>query len=358
MIGFRGGEKVLEAIAELYPEADIFTLFYNPEKLPASLTRHKVTVSFLNRFPNVEKYYRYLLPLFPMAIERFDLTEYDIVISSSHCVAKGVIPSPGAKHLCYCYTPSRYVWDRYRDYFGDHRFEKLIFPFVHWLRMWDVTSSARVDRFVADSNWARKRIEKYYRRPAEVVFPFAALDHFSLSTKPRESFYLAIAALVPYKRMDLAIRACNELKRELWIIGKGPEEGKLKALAGPTIKFLGGAGDEVLRDAYSRARALLFPGEEDFGITPLEAMACGTPVVAYGRGGALDTVIEERTGIFFKEASVEILKAAMLALEASSYSPEACRAQAAKFTRESFKAGLTRAIGDMLAESPPPSFPS
>jgi len=358
LIGFRGGEKVLEAVLELYPEADLFTLFYNPEKLPATITRHHVQTSFLNKFPGVEKYYRYLLPLFPMAIERFDLTGYDLVISTSHCVAKGAIPSPGAKHLCYCFTPSRYLWDRYKDYFGDHPLEPLIHVIVHWLRSWDVSSSSRVDRFVADSNWARMRIEKYYRRNAEVIFPFAALDHFVLSTEKRESFYLVISALVPYKRIDLAIRACNELGRELRIIGKGPEESRLREMAGPTVKFLGGAPDEVLKESYSKARALLFPGEEDFGITPLEAMACGTPVIALGRGGALDTVIPGETGLLFAEPTVHALKEAIETFETQSFSAQKCRAQAERFTRESFLTQLKHSIGDMLTTSARPSFSS
>jgi len=358
LITYRGGERVLEAILELYPDADIFTLFYNPEKLPGTITRHKIKASFLNRLPGVEKFYRYLLPFFPMAIERFDLSGYDLVISSSHCVAKGVLPSPKARHLCYCHTPSRYLWDRYQDYFGNNPLEPIIYFIVHWLRSWDVSSSARVDRFVANSTWVQKRIEKYYRRSSEVVFPFAALDRFQLSTAAREDYYLVVSALVPYKRIDLAVHACRELDRPLRIIGDGPDLEKLKAVAGPNVTFLGSASGEVLLDAYSKARAMLMPGEEDFGITPLEAMACGTPVVALGRGGALDTVIDGKTGLFFSDPTTESLKEGLVRFEAANYSREACREQAERFTRERFQTGLKRAIDGMLATSALPSSPN
>ncbi len=358
LLFYRGGERVLEAICELYPEADIFTLFGRPDRLPPSLAEHKIHTSFLNHLPRVERYYRYLLPFFPRAIERFDLSEYNLVISSSHCIAKGVIPSANAKHLCYCHTPARYFWDKYDDYFGEHPLEPLIRPFVRSLRAWDKQSSSRVDQFVANSNRVRERIRDYYDRSAEVIHPFAALDNFTLSKEKRENFYLVVTALVPYKKVEIAVEACNALGRELWIVGTGPSEKKLKSLAGKNVRFLGQANPESLRNIYAKARALLFPGEEDFGIAPLEAMASGTPVIALGKGGILDTVIDGETGLFFREPTVENLKEALLRFEGCVFDPLKCRTQAEKFTRRQFQSDFKKAISGMLAGSSAPSLPS
>lgn len=337
---FRGGERVLEAICELFPNAEIFTLFYRPGKVGSVISKHKIHTSFLNRLPKNHRYYRYLLPLFPAAIERFDLTDFDLVISSSHCVAKGVLVPPRSLHICYCYTPMRYAWDRYADYFGGGLKELLIFPFIHYLRMWDVTSSARVDRFIADSRWAGKRIEKYYRRDSQVVYPFVDLEAFKPSSDDkREDYYLAASAFAPYKRLDLAIEACNKLDRPLYIVGTGQDEARLKSLAGKQTRFLGRITDDEFRRVFSKARALLFPGEEDFGITPLEAMACGTPVIAFGRGGATETVVDGETGLFFDEQTVDSLCGAISEFErrAKDFDPRRCRARAELFRRDEFQ---------------------
>lgn len=329
----RGGENVLEAILELYPEADLFSLFYRPTDLSPTIRKPRWRASFLNRFPFVAQYYRYLLPFFPFAIERFDLSKYDLVISSSHCVAKGVIVRPDAIHICYCHTPMRYVWDRWTDYFGRGLRRIFVAPFLTLLRGWDVASSARVDFFIANSRFVAERIKKYYRREAEVIFPFVDLTHFFKKDRKSEgNYYLAVSAPVPYKRIDLAVAACEKLGRELRIVGPKNRSGKF-------TKYFGRVGREELSDLYQGARALLFPGEEDAGIVPLEAMASGTPVIAYGRGGVTETVIDGKTGLFFPKQNVESLVAAIETFEASEaqFSATACRERAEAFSKDNFK---------------------
>lgn len=339
LVTFRGGERVLEALLELYPQAEIFTLFHASGQLPQTIEKHKIHVSFLNRFPQVQKYYRHLLPLMPMAIEHFDLSRFDLVISSSHCVAKGVIVGPHALHVCYCHTPMRYVWDRYTDYFQGSTFEPLILPFAHYLRMWDVTSSARVDHFITNSRWVGRRIEKYYRRESEAIHPFVDLEGYQPTGEPREDYYLVVSAFAPYKKVELAIEATRRKKRPLWIVGDGQESSRLRAAAGDHVRFLGSLEREALRKVYSQAKALLFPGEEDFGITPLEAMACGTPVIAYGRGGVTESVIEGETGLFFPEQTAESLADAIDQFEfrPERYTVESCRRRSEEFSRKRFQ---------------------
>lgn len=346
LLGYRGGERVLEAILELFPEAEIFTLFHRTGALPATIEKRPIHTSFLNRLPLVHRYYRHLLPFLPMAIEKLDLSNFDLVISSSHCVAKGILPRPDAVHVCYCHTPMRYAWDRYPDYFGGRRLEPLILPFIHYLRMWDAASSARVDHFVANSQWVSHRIQKYYRRSADVVPPFVNLENFRPKRAPRGNGYLAVAALVPYKRIEHAVIACKERKASLQVVGEGPELSRLKAVAGPETKFLGSLPTSKLAELYSSAKALLFPGEEDFGIAPLEAMASGTPVIAYGRGGARESVIDGVTGILYPEQSAEGLGRAIDTFEAGvdRFQPDKCRKRAEEFSRERFQGRFLAAI--------------
>lgn len=349
----RGGEKVLEALCEVFPDADIHTLFYRPGKLGATIEKRRIFPSFLNRLPWVHRYYRFLLPLFPSTVENMKVSGYDLVISSSHCVAKGVIVDPDTVHICYCYTPMRYAWDRYRDYFGRSWLAPLIYPFIHYLRLWDVVASSRVDHFIADSRWVANRIEKYYRREAEVVYPFVELETIAPNYSPPGDYYLIVSAFAPYKRLELAVEACRRLGRELHVVGEGPEAGRLKKLAGPNTRFLGRISDEELRKEYAGSRAFLFPGEEDFGITPLEAMAHGRPVIAYGRGGSLETVVPGITGVFFSEATVDSLCEGILDFESQEnrFDPQNCRRRAETFSREKFKSRLAEVVDRVYEDS-------
>jgi len=317
LTGMRGGERCLEVFCELFPQAHLYTLLYIPGSVSPLIEEIPIKTSFIQNLPFSRRGYRKYLPLFPMAVERFNLREYDLILSSSHCVAKGIIPPPRGLHISYIHTPMRYVWDLYQDYFGKERVgwfsEKIMSVFAHYLRMWDAISSNRVDYFIAISEHVAKRVEKYYKRKAEVIHPPVDIQRFRLQDK-KEEFFLIVSSLAPYKRIDLAIRAFNRIGYPLKIIGSGPEEKRLKSMARSNVEFLGWRPDEVVADSYSKCRALIFPGEEDFGIVPLEAMACGKPVIGYGRGGALESIISydqqsraERdapTGLFFNEQNV------------------------------------------------------
>jgi len=342
LVTYRGGEKVLEAIAELYPRAEIFTLFHAPGKVGEKIESHRIHASFLNR-SWLRKYYRHTLPLMPYAIESFDLSDFDLVISSSHCVAKGIIPAPDALHICYCHTPMRYAWDRRFDYFPKGLAGAIYAFFLHGTRKWEVTTSSRVDHFIANSTWVARRIEKYYRRSSVVINPF--VDPIPpMTAADRGDYYLIVSGFAPYKRIDLAIRACEELGRPLKIVGEGQEEAALRRIAGPQTTFVGRVGGEDLRRIYQGCRALLFPGEEDFGIVPLEAMASGKPVIALGRGGVTDSVIDGKTGVFFSESTVPALKEAILRFESKRFHPEDCRQRAELFSKERFQRQFKAAV--------------
>jgi glycosyltransferase involved in cell wall biosynthesis len=353
LLTHRGGEKVLEAIVELFPDAEIFTLFHAPGRASTAIEKHPIHTSFLNRIPGVARFYRYLLPGMPFAVERFDLSGFDLVVSSSHCVAKGIIPSPGTIHICYCHTPMRYAWDRARDYFGNGLKSWLVLPFLHRLRLWDTVSAARVDYFIANSNWVSNRIETYYRRSSRVIHPF--VDARFLNNPPqalaREDYFLVVSGFAPYKRIDLAIDACISLNRRLKIVGEGQNAKRLKSVEHPLITFTGRLDDEELKNLYAGARALLFPGEEDFGIVPLESMACGTPVIAYGRGGATETVLHEKTGVLFSEQSVASLSAAIIHFETLGLTSEPCRERARLFTKQKFQHEFKEALAEAFRKS-------
>jgi glycosyltransferase involved in cell wall biosynthesis len=349
----RGGEKCLEAFCEIFPDAPIYTLVHRRGGVSAAIERHPIRTSFLQRAPGGVTHYQRYLPLFPLAIEQFDLRGYDLVLSSSHAVAKGVVVHPGTTHVCYCHTPMRYVWQAYRDYFGGGRYR---FP-VSWLlacaatglRTWDVASAARVDHFIANSHNVAGRIARYYGREAAVVHPWVDTDAFTPDPSiAREDFYLVISALVPYKRIDLAVEATRRLGRRLVVIGRGVERGRLRRLAAPGTRWLGWADAAEMRDALRRARGLLFPGEEDFGIVPLEAMACGTPVIAYGAGGALETVVEGETGTFFAEPNAGSLADAIRRGEARRLDPQAGRRRALQFSRARFTARIRAEVAAAL----------
>lgn len=356
LTGMRGGEKVLEVLCELFPEADLYTLLHIRGTASETIERMKIYTSFIQRLPFAKTRYRFYLPLMPTAIEKFNLNCYDLIISSSHCVAKGLIPAPESCHISYVLTPMRYVWDLYDDYFARAGFfsRRLIPFFANYLRTWDVVSSARVDAFVAISTYVAMRIRKYYRREAQVIHPPVDTEKFRPSGRPPENFYLIVSALVPYKRVDLAVAAFNKLNLPLRIIGTGPEEKRLRKLAKKNVEFLGWQPDEFISEQYANCKALIFPGKEDFGIVPVEAMASGRPVIAYGRGGVTDTVIPLRdgtacqppTGVLFESQSVECLCEAVrfFGNNSDKFEPGALRNHAMKFDRKIFKRKIAEYI--------------
>lgn len=349
LTGQRGGEKVLEALAEIFPRAPIYTLFHFPGSQADVIERRVIRTSFLQRLPFLKGHYRSYLPLFPLAAESFDLQSYDLVVSSSHCVAKGVIPHPDALHVCYVHSPVRYAWNQYFAYFGPGKLSflsrKIVPPAIHRLRMWDVTSSARVDHFIANSAAVGRRIRKYYRREAEVVHPPVDTDFFTPGEgEPSRDFDLIVSALVPYKMIDLAVAAYNRLGRRLKIVGDGPDDKRLRAQAKANVEFLGAQDAAALRGLYREARLYLLPGEEDFGISVVEAQACGTPVLAFGRGGATETVVPGRTGLFFDEPTVAGLLGALDKFQGLALNKAAARDQALRFSRERFKSRFTEIV--------------
>lgn len=348
LTGLRGGEKVLEAILELFPAADLFTLLYNPGTLSPLIEERRIFTSFIDRLPFKARRYRHYLPLFPLAIEQFDFHGYDLVISSSHCVARGVIVPPGTPHVSFIHSPMRYVWDMYPEYFPRRGLAgRFIIPaFAHYLRMWDVTVAPRVDRYVCNSAFVAERVRRYYGREAGVVFP-PSIDHQTKvpAAGRREDFYLIVSAFAPYKRVDLACEAFRDWDgRRLVIVGGGQDEQKLKRYAGPNVEFRGHVGPDEIRDLYTRARGLLFPGLEDFGIVPVEAQACGCPVIAFGKGGALETVVAGRTGVFFEEQTVAALRAAVLIHEKIRYRREDFQKNVRKFSDRAFREGFAREV--------------
>ena len=346
LTGMRGGERCLEVFAELFPDADLYTLLHVPGSVSPTIERRRIVTSFIQRLPQAQRRYRHYLPLFPAAVRAFDLRGYDLVLSSSHAVAKGVRVPAGALHVCYCFTPMRYVWDLYDDYFGPRSglAARLVMPPVAaWLRRWDRRTAAGVHHFVAISRFVADRIRRAYGREADVIYPPVDVSRFRVDETPGE-FYLVVSALTPYKRVDLAVEACNRLGRKLLVVGSGPEERRLRALAGPTVELLGWRDDAQIAELYARCRALLFPPLEDFGITPLEAMAAGRPVIAFGEGGARETVVppgegEPPTGLFFARQTVDDLTDAIQRFEASAhqFEPKALRRRAEAFDRPVFR---------------------
>lgn len=351
----RGGEKCLEVFCELFPHADVYTLLHRRGAVSATVERHRIASSFIQHIPLAPRIYRYCLPLFPFAIESFDLTGYDLVLSSSHCVAKGVRVPADTCHIAYTHTPMRYVWDQYDSYFATGRASWAVRLAMRslrrWLQSWDVESSRGVDLFVANSQHVAGRIRRHYGREAVVIHPPVDVKSIQVTGEDR-GYYLIVSALVPYKRLDLAIEAFNRLGRPLEIIGTGPEERRLRDMAGPNVRLRGWRSDAEVRLAYESCRAVVFPGEEDFGIVPVEAMAAGKPVIAYGRGGATETVIPASsangatgsaegapTGVFFFEQTAESLTRAISTLEAcrGRFDPRAIRRHAEMFSRDRFK---------------------
>jgi len=354
LVGMRGGEKVLEELCRMFPDADIYTHVCVPDHLSATLRAHRIEETFVARLPFARRLYQKYLPLMPQALEALDLSGYDLVISSESGPAKGVIPAPGAAHLCYCHSPMRYLCDQYHLYrAGAGGLARAAMPLLaHRLRQWDVTSAARVDRFVANSGHVAARIEKYWRRSADVVHPPVAVSDFApVAEDERGDFYLWAGELAPYKRPDLALAAFRALDRPLVMIG-GPERTAraLAAEAPANVTVLGPVDFATLRVHMARCRALVFPGEEDFGIVPVETIASGRPVIAFARGGALDTVSHGQTGLLFDDQSVEGLVDAILRFEAEGLdraSPTRVAAHAARFAPPAFRAGVARSLAAM-----------
>ncbi|MDD5085396.1 MAG: glycosyltransferase [Candidatus Omnitrophica bacterium] len=344
LITMRGGERVLEAMTEVYPDSPIYTLFYRRRALSSRLRKKKIHASFLQYFPFIRFYYRFLLPIFPFAIRTLKPKGFDVVISISHCAAKGIRIEKGTLHICYCNAPMRYAWGFHEEYLEGKWYKNTALWLLGFLRRWDFASSKGVDHFIGNSSEIKKRIRKYYRRDAAAIFPPVNLRHFRIADKT-DDYYLVVSALVPYKRIDLAIKAFNELKRPLLIVGEGPLEKTLKAMAGPTVRFAGAARDAVLRQYYSHCRAMIVPMREDFGIVSLEAQSSGRPVIAYGRGGSCDTVVDisrEReagysTGVYFEPQSVSSLIEAVKRFEKIKWHPGVIRRHALMFDKEVFK---------------------
>ena len=351
LTGMRGGEKCLNSLVRLYPDCEIRTLLADPSKLSERIRSKPIRTSFIQKIPGAIERYKWFLPIFPLAIRTLDPKKgtCDLVISTSHCVAKGIRAPEGVPHVCYLFTPMRYAWLFFDEYFGD--FPALLKPALKavlaLLRRWDRSASGpdRVTHFIAISEHVRDRVRRFYGRDAAVIYPPADLDFYTPDPNvKREDFYLLVSALVPYKRPDLAVEACNRLGKKLVVIGSGPELERLKKMAGPTVTVKGWASGEEIRDHYRRCRALIFPGEEDYGIVPVEAQACGAPVLAYGVGGALETVADGVTGFFFKEPTVDALVEALRRAESADWNPARIRTHAERFSEPRFRSEFARFI--------------
>ncbi|MET3438010.1 glycosyltransferase [Sphingomonas sp. 1185] len=346
----RGGEAVVSALLDMFPHADLFVQVCDEDLVRRTLGtkfRGNIIPSFVSRMPGAKKHYKKYMPLMPLALEQWDLSNYDLIISSESGPAKGIITRPDALHLCYCHSPMRYIWDLYHPYLENSGWLiRKLFPLIaHWLRVWDRSSADRVDRFIANSRFIASRIKKFYRREADVIWPPVPVSDFN-PNREREDFYLCLGQLVQYKRADIAIDAFNDLGLPLVIIGEGEIEKDLRAKAAPNIELLGRQPFDVVKDHLERCRGLIFPGVEDFGIVPVEAMAAGAPVIAYGRGGILDTVIDGETGILFQEQSAVALAHSVRQLESGEFSfdPAMLHQHADQFNRAKFVASIQNII--------------
>jgi len=356
LTGMRGGEKVLEAICELYPDARLFSLVRVRGSVSPRIERHAIRTSPVQWLPAAGRRYRHYLPLFPAAVELFDLDGYDLVISSSHCAVKSVIRTGRATHVCYCHSPMRYAWDQFPAYFGPELVgrvaSRLLRPVMAGLARWDAATAGRVDAYIANSRYVAGRIRRYYNRRSAVVYPPVDTTFYRPGTLPperRDRRFLVVSALVPYKRIDVAIEACRIARTPLTIVGRGPEEARLRRLAGPDVEFLGWRPDEEIRNLYGRAAAVLLPGVEDFGMVPIEAQACGTPVVALGAGGACETVEDGVTGVLVGDESTAAFAAGLARVAALSLDPAAIRANAERYSRERFITDFQAAVADAIA---------
>ena len=309
LTGMRGGEKVLDAVCEIFPDAPLTTLVRVPGSVSSRIEARPIRTSFVQALPAPARFYRHYLPLYPLAVRLLDFQGFDLVVSSSHCAVKSVIVPEGAVHVCYCHSPMRYAWDQFDEYFGPARVgpvtSRLMRPVMRRMARWDQVTADRVDRFLANSQYVAGRVRRYYNRGSTIVYPPVDTDYYTPQSRAEFPAFLIVSALVPYKRLDVAIDACRRIRVPLRIVGTGPERERLERQAGGSVEFLGWQTDEQIRELYRSSRATLLPGTEDFGIVPVESQACGTPVVALNRGGARETVIDGETGVLVDGTSVE-----------------------------------------------------
>jgi glycosyltransferase involved in cell wall biosynthesis len=354
LTGMRGGEKALEALAAVYPDAEILTLVHLRGQVSATIESHRIRTSVLQHLPGIGRLYRHCLPLFPTAIELFDLEGYDVVLSTSHCAAKAVVAPPDVPHVCYCFTPMRYAWDQFDHYFGRDRLGAvgtgLARPVLRRLARWDAATAGRVSRYVAISHYVAGRIGRYYNRRSDIVYPPVDTEFFTPDGRRPGGYALIVSALVPYKRIEVAIEAARRASLPLRIVGQGPDRDRLEqAAAGADVEFLGFQPDEAVRDLYRGADVVLLPGEEDFGIVPVEAQACGRPVVAFGRGGATETVLHRVTGVLVDEATPEAFAEGIAEARRLSFDQATVRAHAEGFSRARFQATMARVVAETAA---------
>lgn len=347
LVSMRGGEKVVETLCEMFPDATLFTLVYRRGMLTPAIERREIRTSYIQRLPFGPAHHQYYLPCYPSAIGGLSLEGFDLVISSSSAAAKGVRVPAGVPHICYCHTPMRYIWDQYEQYFGPGRAAlpvRMAMRAVRgYLRRWDVETSKRVTAFIANSRNVQDRISRLYGRDSTVIYPPVDVDRFTPAQGDR-GYYLILSALVPYKRVDIAVEAFNRLGKRLVVAGTGSEMERLMRMAGPNIEFRGWVADRDIPDLYAGCKALIFPGEEDFGIVPVEAMACGKPVVAFARGGALETVADRRTGIHFGEQNADSLLGGIDILESTTFNVHDLRAWSMRFSKATFVEQMTREL--------------
>ena len=349
-----GGERVLKCLHEMYPEAPIYTLVCDRDKAPEWVGECDVRTTYIQKWPGGKSHHKLLLSFMPRAWESLDLSEFDLVISTCASCCKGVVTRPDAVHICYSFSPTRYVWDLYYEYLENAgAIKRAVMPYlIHRVRLWDFVAAQRVDYFVSDSNFVGSRIKKYYRRDFTTIYPGADINPYSINEEP-EDYYLVVSRFVRYKRVDIAVEACNILGRRLVVIGSGgEEESRLRAMAGPTVEFVGRVSDEEMQRYYSNAKAFLFPGIEDYGITPIEAMSAGVPVLAYGRGGALETVIDGETGLYFYDQSARGLAACIERFESEGVSRTRgqIREHSLGFSNDVFKRNMSRFIAKALEQ--------
>ena len=354
LTGMRGGEKVLDAICEVFPDAPLTTLVRVPGSVSARIEARPIRTSFVQALPAPARFYRHYLPLYPLAVRLLDFRGADLVVSSSHCAVKSVIVPEGAVHVCYCHSPMRYAWDQFDEYFGPARvgpaMSGLLRPVMRRIARWDQVTADRVDRFLANSQYVAGRIRRYYNRRSTIVYPPVDTEYFTPEHRDESPAFLIVSALVPYKRLDVAIDACRRLQVPLRIVGTGPERDRLELRAGGGVEFLGWQSDEQVRELYRSSRATLLPGTEDFGIVPVESQACGTPVVALNAGGARETVVDGETGVLVEGQSVEAFAGGLKRALRTTFDRAAVRRNAERFSRANFFRSFTAAIEQAIED--------